>query len=138
MNRICTILVRPLQRCGLRPYSTKWLEQSTKTVVFHPVIKSNRIMRNNEEVSEIASGSPQLRLAEAVALVEALQWTVAHEALVPLRTLSAASFFSKGKLEEVVELCKSLDADNVVINSRQPLPETHCHRRSRRCWSGTR
>jgi GTP-binding protein HflX len=63
-----------------------------------------------------ASRTPAERLAEAVGLAEALDLEVAHALVSPMRTISPATFFGSGRVDEIGELCPTFEIDLVVVD----------------------
>ena len=63
-----------------------------------------------------ASRTPAERLAEAVGLAEALDLEIAHSLVSPLRTISPATFFGSGRVDEIAELCRTFEVDLVVVD----------------------
>jgi GTPase len=63
-----------------------------------------------------ASRTPAERLAEAVGLAEALDLEVADAIVSPLRTVSPATFFGSGRVDEIAELCRTFEIELVVVD----------------------
>lgn len=62
------------------------------------------------------SRSAQARLEEAVGLARALDLEIEARLVAPLRRLTPATLFGKGKVAEIGELREELDADVVVVD----------------------
>ena len=60
--------------------------------------------------------TPQMRLEEAVGLAEALDLEVKGARVAPLRALTPATLFGKGKVEEMHDLVRDLEVNVVVID----------------------
>ncbi|MFM8941691.1 MAG: GTPase HflX [Phenylobacterium sp.] len=60
--------------------------------------------------------SPAARLEEAEGLARALDLEVRDGLIVNLRRLTPATLFGSGKVEEIVGLCQTLEADVVVVD----------------------
>ena len=56
------------------------------------------------------------RLEEAVGLAEALDLKIAGALIAPIRRISPATLFGKGRVEEIGETCKELSVDVVVVD----------------------
>jgi GTP-binding protein HflX len=79
-----------------------------------------------------ASRTPSERLTEAVGLAEALDLQVAHALVSPLRTLSPATFFGSGRVNEIGELCRTFEIELVVVDDHLgPVQQ----RNLERAWS---
>ncbi len=63
-----------------------------------------------------ASRTPEQRLQEAVGLAEALDLKVADAILAPIRTVTPATLFGKGKTAELATVCEALNIDVAVID----------------------
>lgn len=63
-----------------------------------------------------ASRTPAERLAEAIGLAEALDLEIAHALVSPVRTLSPATFFGSGRVDEIAGLCRTFEIDLVVVD----------------------
>ncbi|KAL6058895.1 GTPase HflX [Balamuthia mandrillaris] len=64
----------------------------------------------------------QLRLQEAVALTEALEWPVSHAQVIKVNAINAATFFGKGKIQELKALLAQRPCDILVIDSLSLQP----------------
>ncbi len=64
----------------------------------------------------ISARTPEERLEEAVGLAVALDLEVRDALIVGLRTISPASLFGSGKVEEIAEIRRELDADVIVVD----------------------
>jgi GTPase len=62
------------------------------------------------------SRDPQARLEEAVGLAEALDLDVRETAVTPLRKLTPATLFGKGKVEEIAAMVRGVEADVVIVD----------------------
>ena len=60
--------------------------------------------------------SPEARAAEAAGLAEALDLVVADVQVAPLRKTTPATLFGRGKVDELAERCRDIDADVVVVD----------------------
>ena len=63
-----------------------------------------------------ASRNPEARLEEAVGLALALDLEIREAQVVRLRTLTPATLFGKGKVEEIGETIELIDADVAIID----------------------
>ncbi|MDB5483510.1 MAG: hflX [Caulobacteraceae bacterium] len=73
--------------------------------------------------------TPEERLEEAVGLAGALDLEVRRSLVVPLRSPSPATLFGSGKVEEVADLCRDLEADVVVIDDAlSPIQQRNLER----------
>ncbi len=59
---------------------------------------------------------PEQRLEEAVGLAQALDLDVREALLAPVRAVTPATLFGKGKVEELATICAARDADVVVVD----------------------
>jgi len=103
-----------------------------KALVLHPHLKTRASARINMQqfgnlASEnLASGnrvaatssrrSPQARLDEATSLCQALDLNVLHSNLINLSKLAPATYFGKGKLEELAAIIAEDDIELVVFD----------------------
>ncbi|HEY5409317.1 MAG TPA: GTPase HflX, partial [Caulobacteraceae bacterium] len=79
--------------------------QIQTAIVLHPVRpKADRLR------------SPEQRLEEAIGLAEALDLKVADAIVAQIRATVPATLFGKGKVEELGVLCRTYDADVVVVD----------------------
>jgi GTP-binding protein HflX len=62
--------------------------------------------------------SAEARLEEAVGLALALDLVVVERRIAPLRRLTPATLFGKGKTAEIGELCEAVEADVVVVDDQ--------------------
>jgi GTP-binding protein HflX len=86
----------------------KLIDRSAPTqiaVVVHPDLADSRSLR-----------SAEARLEEAVGLSLALDLDVRAAEAVRLRKLTPATLFGRGKVDEISAICRSVDADVVVID----------------------
>ena len=60
--------------------------------------------------------TPDARLEEAVGLAEALGLRVARRLIAPLRTVTPATLFGPGKVEELLAVCEEATIDVVVVD----------------------
>ncbi len=60
--------------------------------------------------------APEARLEEAIGLAEALDLEVREAVIAPLRRLTPATLFGKGKVEEIGALVEAIEADVVVVD----------------------
>jgi GTP-binding protein HflX len=60
--------------------------------------------------------SPEQRLAEAVGLAEALDLNVREALAIPLRAAVPATLLGRGKVDELANVCRALEADVVVVD----------------------
>ena len=75
------------------------------------------------------SRSPEQRLEEAVGLAEALDLKVADAQLAPIRTVTPATLFGKGRTAEIATVCSGLDIDVVVVDdSLTPVQQRNLER----------
>jgi GTP-binding protein HflX len=63
-----------------------------------------------------SSRDAEARLEEAVGLAEALDLEVRETLIAPLRKLTPATLFGKGKVEEIAELVRYVEADVAVVD----------------------
>ena len=63
-----------------------------------------------------AARTPRARLEEAVGLAEALDLRVGEALVAPLRAVSAATLFGKGRVAEIAALCEARAIDVVVVD----------------------
>ena len=63
-----------------------------------------------------SSRDAQARLEEAVGLAEALDLEIRERVVVPLRKLTPATLFGKGKVEEIAAMARGVEADVVVVD----------------------
>jgi len=59
---------------------------------------------------------PRARLEEAIGLAEALDLAIKGAEIVPLRGLTPATLFGKGKVTEIGAICHNLEIDVVVVD----------------------
>jgi GTP-binding protein HflX len=62
--------------------------------------------------------SPEQRLQEAVGLAEALDLKVVEARIASLRTVTPATLFGRGKVEELASVCAAFEADVVVVDDQ--------------------
>jgi GTP-binding protein HflX len=75
------------------------------------------------------SRTPAERLDEAVGLAGALDLEVRGRLIVPLRTISPASLFGSGKVEEIAQIRRDLAADLIVVDdSLGPVQQRNLER----------
>jgi len=60
--------------------------------------------------------NPDLRLAEAVGLAEALELEVAQATLAPLRQISPRTYFGSGRVEQLKDQARNLGAGVIVVD----------------------
>ena len=65
---------------------------------------------------ESALRDPAARLEEAVGLTAALDLEVVEAQVVPIRTVTPATLFGKGKVEELGEICQVQELDVVIVD----------------------
>jgi len=82
-----------------------WTPVPQTALVIHPAKAGDGRLR-----------TPQMRLEEAVGLAEALDLEVKDARVAPLRALTPATLFGKGKVEEMHDLVQELDVNVVVID----------------------
>ncbi|THD80811.1 MAG: GTPase HflX [Phenylobacterium sp.] len=63
-----------------------------------------------------SSREPDARLEEAVGLAQALDLEVREALVVPLRKLTPATLFGKGKVEEIADLVRQAEVDVAVVD----------------------
>jgi GTPase len=83
---------------------------SGRALVIEPVL------RRAEARALPADRSSEAKLDEAVGLARAIDLDVGHSGIVMLRALHPATYLSKGKVEEISGLVKSLEAGIVVMD----------------------
>ncbi len=74
------------------------------------------MLRRAEARALAADRSSEAKLDEAVGLARAIDLEVEHSGIVLLRALHPATYLSKGKVEEIAGLVKSLEAGIVVMD----------------------
>lgn len=74
------------------------------------------VIHPDREGRTSAVRDPQARLEEAVGLAQALDLEVRETLVAPLRRLTPATLFGKGKVEEVAAVVDSVEADVVVVD----------------------
>jgi GTP-binding protein HflX len=74
------------------------------------------VLRRAEARALAADRSSEAKLDEAVGLARAIDLEVEHSGIVLLRALHPATYLSKGKVEEISGLVKSLEAGIVVMD----------------------
>jgi len=62
------------------------------------------------------SRDPEARLEEAVGLAQALDLDVRESVIAPLRKLTPATLFGKGKVDEIADLARYVEADVAVVD----------------------
>jgi GTP-binding protein HflX len=85
--------------------SVDWTPEVQTALVIHPVRPGQAALR-----------SPEARLEEAVGLARALDLDVREALIAPLRAVTPATLFGKGKTAEMGELRAALDVNVVVID----------------------
>ena len=60
--------------------------------------------------------TPEARLEEAVGLARALELDIRHGLIAPLRAVTPATLFGKGKVEEIGALCEAEEIDVVAVD----------------------
>ncbi|MGA0600451.1 GTPase HflX [Caulobacter sp. KR2-114] len=65
---------------------------------------------------ETSLRSPQARLDEAAGLAQALDLAVKKGLVVPLRTVTPATLFGAGKVDEIARLCDGEEIDVVIVD----------------------
>jgi GTP-binding protein HflX len=76
-----------------------------RAVVIHPDREGKGLSRD-----------PEARLEEAVGLAQALDLSVREMMVAPLRRLTPATLFGKGKVEEIGRVCELIEADVAVVD----------------------
>jgi GTPase len=74
------------------------------------------VLRRAEARAVATDRSSEAKLDEAVGLARAIDLEVEHSGIVLLRALHPATYLSKGKVEEIAGLVKSLEAGIVVMD----------------------
>jgi GTPase len=74
------------------------------------------VLRRAEARAVAADRSSEAKLDEAVGLARAIDLEIEHSGIVLLRALHPATYLSKGKVEEIAGLVKSLEAGIVVMD----------------------
>lgn len=69
-----------------------------------------------EREAKAGPRSAEARLEEAVGLALALDLEIRDAIIAPLRKLTPATLFGKGKVEEIGRLCEELEADVAVVD----------------------
>lgn len=80
----------------------------TRAIVLHP---------EHDARERVSTRSTASRLEEATALAEAIALSVVHADIVTQRRLQPATFFGRGKVDEIGALVNALEAELVIINS---------------------
>ncbi|MBU4436065.1 MAG: GTPase HflX [Alphaproteobacteria bacterium] len=82
-----------------------------KALVVHPV-------RPKRGQTALEARDPQARLDEAVGLAEALDLNVVETVIAPLRVVTPATLFGKGKIEELAAICEVEKIDVAVFDDQ--------------------
>ena len=90
---------------GTRDGGVDWTPVPQTALVIHPAKAGDGRLR-----------TPQMRLEEAVGLAEALDLEVKDALVAPLRALTPATLFGKGKVAEMGERVHALEVNVVVID----------------------
>jgi GTP-binding protein HflX len=95
--------------------STHTGSETGRAIVLEPNIR-----RKPERVptapASAGSRAPTARLEEAIGLAQAIDLTVVESGIVPLGTITPATYIGKGKVEEIAGLVKGLEAGLVVMD----------------------
>jgi GTP-binding protein HflX len=94
--------------------SSKSVDHATpvlKALVVHPV-------RPKRGPAALEARDPQARLDEAVGLAEALDLNVVETVVAPLRVVTPATLFGKGKIEELAAICEVEKIDVAVFDDQ--------------------
>jgi GTP-binding protein HflX len=88
---------------------------SSKSIDREPPVQGAVVIHPDREGRGDAR-DPQARLEEAIGLARALDLEVRDDLIAPLRRLTPASLFGRGKVEEIGARVRSVDADVAVID----------------------
>jgi GTP-binding protein HflX len=87
----------------------------TRAIVLGPYARALP-PRAVEARARIAMRSPAARLEEAVGLARAIDLEIAQAGIVPVAQIRPATYFGKGKVDEIAGLVKTLDVALVVVD----------------------
>jgi GTP-binding protein HflX len=108
------------------PY--EWIKIPPKAVVIHPHISFPDRAGN---LQTEASRHPSARLQEAISLAQALDLEIVCSALINIKKIRSATLIGQGKVNEIVEIVRNLDAEVVIIDT--PLSPAQ-QRNLERAW----
>jgi GTP-binding protein HflX len=100
----------PVRRAPRRGDATSTAAKPTKALVILPE------RRHGGADGASAARSGEARLAEAVALAEAIQLDVAAAQIVPLRKPAPGTLLGSGKVEEIAALARVHDAELIIVD----------------------
>jgi GTP-binding protein HflX len=90
-------------------------KQTGRVIVIGPYLRTRRGDADAREESHVVRGS-EARLEEAAGLARAIDLTIADALIAPVSQIRPATYLGKGKVEEIVGLVASHEAELVVMD----------------------